>query len=187
MTVPAERPSFGTSSPEGGQPRRWHEHTMDWRNGYMAGYNARPRIKASHVRWSPDGPEMRCDECADKGGVAAYWPLTPQFWDPRNVQRCRACNLGRKRAKAKAKYWADPETHRQRAIEYHELHRRVIQLKKRARYAEDPETYNVRSREYRAANVEMLRAYRRAYYAKNRDRILYREKLRRAGVIQAAA
>lgn len=167
----------------------WLAHSQEWRNGYGRGYivGRKGAAHASLVRFREGTPEMRCGSCAAGSGVSCYWPITTEFWNPRNMTACRACLLIRKRLQAKAAYWADPETHRTRARLYHEAQQKVILLKKRARYAEDPAKANAATAAYRIAHRDALRAYRKAYYAKNRERILLREKLRRAGVLGQAA
>ena len=44
------------------------------------------------VRFREDvGFELRCEGCALKG-VACYWPLDLEFWNPiKGMTRCRAC------------------------------------------------------------------------------------------------
>lgn len=169
----------------------WARHTQDWRNGYHAGYRVRPQGPERRVRWRLEGFEMQCPTCALRAGGATYWPLTPEFWNPRNLARCRACILIDKRQQAKARYWADPETHRQIAIDYYRANQRVVTLKKRHYHATHKANDNARSKAWREqideAQREAIRASRRAYYAKNRERLLLREKLRRAGVVPAKA
>lgn len=41
---------------------------------------------------------LKCDDCERYGRVRCYWPLVIDFWNPRSMQRCRTCNLERKRA-----------------------------------------------------------------------------------------
>jgi hypothetical protein len=55
------------------------------------------RYEHSRVRFRPDvGFELRCDECADRGGGACFWPLDLEFWVPRRgMTRCRACHTRR--------------------------------------------------------------------------------------------
>jgi len=185
VTSPLPTPAGGPSSPAR-RELRWKDRSREWLNGYNAGYSARPRSHGRSIRWGAnEEPQMQCPDCAAAGGLTSYWPLTSEFWDRRNMSRCRACNLARKRRKAHEAYWADPETERQRAAEYSRKHHALILLKKRLRYAEDPAKDNARSREYREANRDARRAYARAYYARNRAHILLREKLRRA--MKAAA
>lgn len=171
-------------------PRRvpFEERSREWKNGYGAGYRSRMRHAEPKgiVRWTTEGPELRCTNCASRGGVTSYWPLTEEFWNPRNLARCKGCNLAKKRQAAKAAYWADPETHRHLARRYYRQHAKVLQLKGRVRHAENRDKDNARSKAYQEAHRAEIRAYRRAYYAKNREHILYREKLRRAGVRMAA-
>jgi hypothetical protein len=58
-----------------------------------------PRIRAN-VRWSKELElfEMYCPDCvvATSPG-ACFWPLTEEFWDKYNMQRCKACNMKRDR------------------------------------------------------------------------------------------
>jgi hypothetical protein len=111
----------------------------------------------SGVRFRDGEFELRCSECAVEGGVTAYWPITTEFWDPRNLTACRAHLLKRKRLKAKERYWLDPETERRRTAQYHAANDRVRRLKTAARWAELDE-----------AERAALRAYRRMRYAARR-------------------
>lgn len=62
----------------------------------------------SGVRWREDvGWELRCEGCFLKGQGTTYWPLTFEFWEPRNMKRCRACHKDYQAARKKAKYRAD--------------------------------------------------------------------------------
>lgn len=188
MSTPSATVAGRSSSRPAAARIPFMERSAEWRNGYASGYRARMRnFESRAVRWTPEGPELRCANCSERGGVTAFWPITEEFWNPRNLKRCKACNLALKRQKAKAAYWADPETHRRLAHDYYRRHAKVIRLKQRARHAQNPAADWERSKAYQEAHRDALRAYRRAYYAKNRERILFREKLRRAGVLVKAA
>ena len=173
---------------EGARISPWYRHSAEWRNGYKRGYivgAAGQRTRG--IRYREGTFEMRCGDCVASSGVTAYWPLTEEFWNLRNLSACRACLLARKRRAAKERYWADPETHRNIARRYYAENEAIVLLKKRARYAEDPAAKVAAHREWEKANAEHIRTYRRMHYALNRERILLREKLRRAGVSQVKA
>lgn len=63
--------------------------------------------KARGVRWNEELEcfEMKCESCFARRGRhpgGSYWPLTLEFWDPREgLQRCRACIAEDKRNKEK--------------------------------------------------------------------------------------
>lgn len=134
MTSPAERPSFGTSSPEGGQPR------LPARLHFGDRYRG--------VRWRDDtGFEMRCFECPSG---ARYWPLTPEFWDVRaGLSRCRACWLDFWRRRVRAIRAADPE---------------YARAKDRAKYRRNRKVVAIKRREYYQRNRLAILAKRRATY-----------------------
>jgi len=89
--------------------------------------------------------EYRCRDCSKKGGVI-WWPLTDEFWNPRNLTRCRACHKELRDKYNRARP-SDPEymrryreetkearaikqamyyqAHRQESLEYHRAYRRV--------------------------------------------------------------
>lgn len=167
----------------------WLAHTQEWRNGYARGYTVGSKLagRVRGVRFREGVAELRCGSCADGGGAGSYWPLTEEFWTPGNLRACKACIALEKRLDAKRRYWSDPETHRKLARDYYARHAKVAKFKQRVRYAANSERMLKANREWREANREAIRAYRRAYYAKNRDKILLREKLRRAGVVTAKA
>lgn len=115
----------------------------------------------STVRYRTDvGWEMRCDDCRHRH-IASFWPLTMEFWNPRNLARCRACHRERKNAYERAS-----ESKREYLRRYRPACRGAIAIKNAAYYA---------------ANRERLLAYERAYRARNRDRILAQQRARYAG------
>jgi hypothetical protein len=85
------------------------------------------------VRWSKelDGFEMRCDDCAIRGQTC-YWPLTREFWDAYSLQRCRACNLAKKKRESKRRFDGDSEHREKRrasAMTYYRENKSVIRMK----------------------------------------------------------
>lgn len=88
-------------------------------------------VPPAPVRWRDDtGWELRCPDCAKRGGQC-FWPLTDEFWQKRaGMQRCRACMNAR-----------DARLHRQ-------AYARNVPLRERRR------EYN---RKYRAANRPVAR------------------------------
>ena len=88
------------------------------------------------VRWNPDidGFEMRCDDCARYDRMC-YWPLTLEFWNPRTMQRCRACDKAR-RARTERKRHNDlsyAERRRLASADYYRKNRVQLNAKNRAR------------------------------------------------------
>lgn len=63
------------------------------------------------VRWNADTDsfELWCPECERHGGGATFWPLTLEFWEPGRMQRCRACERGRKARAIAERRFRDPE------------------------------------------------------------------------------
>lgn len=114
-------------------------------------------MRVSGVRWREDtGFELRCETCAQDGGQTTYWPLTLEFWNPRDSMRfCRACLSRRRRVRERARSHADPE----------------YRARKRADALYQREAKRVYQREYRRQNAARLGEYNRLWYAANRDRI----------------
>lgn len=69
----------------------------------MAAHNSYGETRG--VRWDPKEKEwiLKCDSCVLKRNTKVYWPLSHEFWDKRTMQRCRACELERKRIREKKK------------------------------------------------------------------------------------
>lgn len=87
------------------------------------------------VRWDPDLGEfkMKCDDCSRRGhGIACYWPITIEFWNPTSMQRCRACNLDRKRRLEREARRDNPEHAgrlREKNRAYYAANRDVLSMK----------------------------------------------------------
>lgn len=112
------------------------------------------------VRYSEElqGFELRCPDC-ERRGVAYFWPLTLEFWDPHTtMRRCRACNAAKKRADEKKRRQEKANAiHGAHRVYYWE-NREVLLMKQRARRALDPERERIRNRAYREAHREELNA-----------------------------
>lgn len=111
------------------------------------------------VRYSADlqGFEMRCEDC-QRRGVAYFWPLTVEFWEPGSMRRCRACNAAKKRADEKKRRQGKmAEIHGAHRVYYWE-NRDVLLMKQRARRTLNAEAERVRNAAYRAAHREELNA-----------------------------
>lgn len=85
------------------------------------------------VRWNPevDAFTLKCDDCA-KRGDACYWPLTLDFWNPRTMQRCRACDADKRARMEREKRRADnafAEERRARARAYYRENKAVMSMK----------------------------------------------------------
>ena len=130
------------------------------------------------VRWRDDTWEHKCHDCVGKGS-GHWWPLTSEFWDRRNMARCRACTRELKRIRErhsprKREYIAQWRREAAHAIalynrDYYEANRDRI-LAQVADYAERNED-RIRARRqerYRRQREEIL-AKKRAYYAANRE------------------
>lgn len=175
VTSPVSAPA-GTSSPAGAPPR-----SKEWKAGYARGYiRGAEHQQSRNIRYREGTFEMRCGGCMAGAGGNRFWPLTEEFWNPRNLQRCRACLLIRKRENARAIYYRDKARIQADRAKYYALNRDVILLKKRARYEENRLEKIAANARYAQANAERIRLYRKVYYAENRDRILRLEKERRA-------
>ena len=84
------------------------------------------------VRWDPKEQEwlLKCDDCSRKA-EKCFWPLNLEFWNPKSMQRCRACNLVLKRIKAKESRSKREVRERNRlaAKAYYIENRRVMNMK----------------------------------------------------------
>jgi hypothetical protein len=100
----------------------------------------------ANVRWSDDtdGWELRCESCVANGQTACYWPLTDEFWNRREMVRCRACNRSKKNARDRARGRTAAVIARVRL--YRDEAREIINFKERLRYAERREQINARRR-----------------------------------------
>ena len=103
------------------------------------------------VRWDPGEGEwiLKCDECAAKQSTKYYWPLSLEFWNPRTMQRCRACDKERRARLTREKRRADAVfTNQER-------------LRNRVYYRENKDTlrskHTLYMREYRKARKEPVR------------------------------
>lgn len=55
-------------------------------------------MKLSDVRFREDvGWELQCKDCHRRTRGASYWPITHEFWNPKNMARCRSCQKELKR------------------------------------------------------------------------------------------
>ena len=115
----------------------------------------------SSVRHRVDvGWELRCEDCHRKR-VAAWWPLTSEYWNEHNMARCRACNLERKRAREKT-------YRRPYMVRYRVEARSAIAIKNRLYYESNRERLNAYNREYREANRARILEQQRARYARQK-------------------
>lgn len=85
------------------------------------------------VRWDPELRDfvMKCDDCARKGH-RSYWLITLEFWNPRSMQRCRACNMEKKRTDEGARRRSDlayAKRRREYAKRYYEENKPVVAMK----------------------------------------------------------
>lgn len=92
------------------------------------------------VRWDPElrAFTLKCDDCA-ANGKTAYWPLTvdevtgqPEYWNPRTMQRCRACDADQRRRKERERTRNNPELREARRIaakQYYCENKDVISMK----------------------------------------------------------
>lgn len=117
-----------------------------------------------NVRFRPDvGWEMRCDDCRSKR-AAMYWPLTHDYWNARNMTRCRACHRDRKNAYERA------STSRKAYLaRYREREREAIEINGRAYYDVNREALLAYNREYRAKNADRIRQKQRERYARLKE------------------
>lgn len=120
------------------------------------------------IRWREDtGWEARCGECADRT-VAAFWPLTDEFWDKRKtMRRCRSCQKVREARIARERYLADTtfaERRRAGARKYRLetlASQRIKAQEKWVRVKADPEAWEAARVRARAAQAR-FRERRRA-------------------------
>lgn len=85
------------------------------------------------VRWDSETElfEMKCDDCS-ASGQQSYWPLTVEFWNPRTMQRCRACDYERRRRMERERRKSDPafrQARLERAKAYYHANKPVVSLK----------------------------------------------------------
>lgn len=143
----------------------------------------------NNVRWSEDGWQMRCPDCPARVSPR-WWPLTEEFWDRRNLARCRACNRELKRARDRASerrrdyirswrreavhaialynrdyYEANKDRILAQVADYAERNRERIAAKRRERYLRKREELLAQKRAHYEANRESILAQRRAAYA----------------------
>lgn len=96
--------------------------------------------------------EMLCPGCEKRGNVQYFWPLTldelgkPEFWDAGSLQRCRACNLEKKRKDGRDKRASDPE------------YRERLRLEAKAYYAENKKVMSMKHSDYMRGYRERKRA-----------------------------
>lgn len=136
------------------------------------------------VRYREDvGWEMRCGDCMKRSGSTHYWPLDDEFWDKRNLQRCRACHQHRRNQQDREKYWSDVAWREQRkasAKRTRDEDKSTVQVKRAARYAANIDEERARKRaDYQAHRDARLAQSRERYWA-NRDAILARRRERAA-------
>lgn len=121
--------------------------------------------------------ELRCEDCAAKTNVAAYWPLALEFWDPkRGMVRCRACGLEQDAKRKRAK---------RVSAEYQELERERIAKWR----ADHPDYARTMSRIYRSQHTDQRRAADRAYHVAHREERVaaMRERRRRKALAKERA
>ena len=89
------------------------------------------------VRWNEEIQcfTLKCDDCARKGNIQYYWPLVLELWNPNSMQRCRACNLDKKRREAK-KARQDP------------IHREKLRIAAAAYYEENKPIRAMKHKDY---------------------------------------
>jgi hypothetical protein len=108
-----------------------------------------PLVRYRGVRYRADtGFELRCDDCAESGGVTCYWPITLEYWNPSaGMGRCRACWLAEWRRRQRAHRASDLEARRAHDRRRYHENRRVILLKRRVHYEENRELILAKARE----------------------------------------
>ena len=114
------------------------------------------------VRYRPDtGWERFCPDCR-AARVAAWWPLDLEFWNPHNLQVCRACLRARDAEQHRHRLANDPAYRATRAAHnaaYRAACRPGLALKWRAKWEAvkaDPE----KLARHRERGREATRAYR---------------------------
>lgn len=85
------------------------------------------------VRWDDDTQSfmLRCEDCSAKTG-ARFWPLTLEFWNPKTMQRCRACGAEKARKRERDKRRTDPAwaaEQRRKSMEYYVENKPVVAMK----------------------------------------------------------
>ena len=118
------------------------------------------------VRLSVEGDwELRCNDCSRRGQTR-YWPLTPEFWQPKwGMTRCRACWMDRRAARNRERWRTDPKWRAAKLAENREQRRAMARFAYRERWARlkaDPVKY--------AEYVERRRAKQREASQRYRDR-----------------
>jgi hypothetical protein len=99
-----------------------------------------------------DSTPVRCR----RRSVAAYWPITTEYWIPGRMTRCKACHLIKQRLDKRIRR-TDEE---KRALDVE----RVRQWR-----GKNKERHREYIRKYRAANLERVRAIDRESYYRHRD------------------
>lgn len=64
---------------------------------------------------------LLCPDCEARGSQY-FWPITTDFWNPGNMQRCRACNLSKKRTYEKNRLATDPEYKERKRLQAQQYH-----------------------------------------------------------------
>lgn len=133
-------------------------------------------IRSAPVRWRDEtGWELRCPDCSKRGQANHFWPLTDEFWNRRQMQRCLACAAVRRRQRDRARYWTNAEA-------------RARDLAQARRYkAEAGETIKVKRWVYYWSNADRERQRSREHYHANREAILARRRARAAEQPDVAA
>lgn len=85
------------------------------------------RYNKAEDEWS-----MRCADCA-AADRACWWPIGIEFWDPRSLLRCRACETAKRRRQDRERRGRIPQAERDR--EYRRKNRAVLNMKRRHRRA----------------------------------------------------
>ena len=85
------------------------------------------------IRWNKQlGQfEMQCVDCRDKR-EASFWPITLEFWYPRTLRRCRACDLERRSRLEREKRRTDPvfrASQNRKAAAYYQANSDVLRPK----------------------------------------------------------
>ena len=110
--------------------------------------------RESPVRYHEDCFELKCGMCGE------FWPLTMEFWRPRNgLQRCIAC-------------WREYHKLKQRGYNQDRLARAARNTKNRLRYADRRAERNAAAAVWKAANPERVKFLRRRYYQEHREQEL---------------
>lgn len=121
------------------------------------------------IRWREDtGWEARCGECADRT-VAAFWPLTDEFWDKRKtMRRCRSCQKAREARIARERYLTDTTVRERRRASARKYRletlasQRIKAQEKWATTKADPEKWESARARARASQVRYRAKHRKA-------------------------